>query len=257
MCTILIAHQACEEYPLLVLANRDEFYRRPTAPAAEWADMPSLIAGRDLASGGTWFGARNQRWASITNVREGGKKKPEHRHQKSRGWLVLDYLQSNLGPEDYLKKIHLIEVEFAGYNLLLGDGLSLWYMSNRIKAPVHLQPGIFGLSNHLLDTPWPKVVRGKQELSDLISSTGFDHHRAFSILADTTLAEDKDLPDTGVPYKWEKLLSATFIKSPDYGTRCSTFLSIDKDRHYRFVERRYVNGPESWEESEFTWTASL
>ena len=255
MCTILIAHQVSEQQPLLVLANRDEFYSRPTAAAAEWQDMPSLIAGRDLLSGGTWFGARNRRWASITNVREGIRNENEPKHQKSRGWLVLDYLQSSLSPERYLQKIEDIEDEFAGYNLLLGDGLELWYMSNRIHKPVHLEPGIYGLSNHLLDTLWPKVTRGKQELASLIETPGVDHNRAFSILADTTLAEDDELPDTGVPYSWEKVLSATFIKTPEYGTRCSTLLSFDKDRRYRFIERRYLDGPETWEESDFSWTA--
>lgn len=255
MCTILIAHQVSKQHPLLVLANRDEFYSRPTTAAAEWQDMPSLIAGRDLQSGGTWFGARNQRWASITNVREGSRDKDEPRHHKSRGWLVLDYLQSNLEPETFLQKIDSIEEEFAGYNLLLGDGLQLWYMSNRINEPVHLKPGIYGLSNHLLDTPWPKVTRGKEELASLIEAPDLDYNRAFSILADTTLAEDDELPDTGVPYRWEKVLSATFIKTPDYGTRCSTLLSFDKDRHYRFIERRYNDGPGSWEESQFSWSA--
>lgn len=255
MCTILIAHQVSQEQPLLVLANRDEFYSRPTAEAAEWHDMPELFAGRDLLSGGTWFGARNRRWASITNVREGLRDKDEPRHQKSRGWLVLDYLQSNLSPEAYLQKIASTEEVFAGYNLLLGDGLELWYVSNRIDEPVHLKPGIYGLSNHLLDTPWPKVTRGKKELTSLIQAPVFDHNRAFSILTDTTLADDAELPDSGVPYKWEKILSATFIKTHDYGTRCSTLLSFDKDRHYRFIERRYQNGPDSWEESKFSWTA--
>lgn len=255
MCTILIAHQVMEQHPLLILANRDEFYERPTAAAAEWEEMPGLIAGRDLASGGSWFGARNQRWASVTNVREGKRKPGGHSHRRSRGWLVLDYLQGNLAPEEYLHEVDAIEEDYAGYNLLLGDGLELWYMSNRIKVPVHLQPGIYGLSNHLLDTPWPKVERGKKELAKLVEKPTLDHNQALTVLADTSLAEDKDLPDTGIPLKWEKALSATFIKTPAYGTRCSTFLSLDKNRHYQFVERRYLDGPQDWQESEFSWTA--
>lgn len=253
MCTILIAHQVAEQTPLLVLANRDEFYARPTAAMAEWPEMPGLIAGRDLASGGTWFGARDERWASITNVREGRKNPAEHAHQRSRGWLVLDYLQSDLHPADYLARISASTEQYAGYNLLLGDGLSLWYASNRSAEPIHLPPGIYGLSNGLLDSPWPKVLRGKQELKELMQNPGFADREAFSLLTNTSLAGDDELPDTGVPYAWEKLLSATFIMSRDYGTRCSTLLRIDKQRHYRIVERRYQEGPEQWQQSEFTW----
>lgn len=251
MCTILFAHQIYAQRPLLVLANRDEFYSRPTGPAAEWPEMPGMIAGRDLASGGTWFGARDTRWASVTNVREG--KRTQDNHHKSRGWLVLDYLQGRLHPCDYLQQIKATEDIFAGYNLLLGDGHELWYASNRRAEPKHLEPGLYGLSNALLDTPWPKVVRGKAALEGLVSSTSFDREAAFALLADTTLAPDADLPDTGVPYEWEKALSATFISTPDYGTRCSTLLTRDGNNSYHFVERRYLNGPSQWEEGEFSW----
>ena len=139
-----------------------------------------MIAGRDLVSGGTWFGARNRRWASVTNVREGGKEKQHH--HKSRGWLVLDYLQGNLSPVEFLKYIEETQEIFAGYNLLLGDGQELWYASNRTPEPQHLSPGIYGLSNALLDTPWPKVVRGKKGLDQLIKSSDFDHDAAFALL---------------------------------------------------------------------------
>lgn len=253
MCTILFAHQVYEQRPLLVLANRDEFYSRPTGAAAEWPEMPKLIAGRDLASGGTWFGARNARWASITNVREGTKK--QDHHHKSRGWLVLDYLQGGLHPRDYLQQIKASEDLFAGYNLLLGDGQELWHASNRTAEPQHLEPGIYGLSNSLLDTPWPKVVRGKAALEALVRSADFDREAAFALLSDMTLAPDAELPDTGVPYAWEKALSAIFINTPDYGTRCSTLLTCDGDNNYHFVERRYLDGPFHWEESDFSWKA--
>ena len=254
MCTILIAHQVSEQFPLLVLANRDEFYNRPTAAVAEWPEMPGLFAGRDLSSGGTWFGARNQRWASVTNVREGVRNQGDHKHHKSRGWLVLDYLQSDLSPQEYLQKISSDVDSYAGYNLLLGDGLTLWYASNRIKEPVHLIPGIYGLSNHLLDTPWPKVIKGKKALEEKISQISQEEDAAFAILNDQTLAEDDKLPDTGIPYEWEKALSAIFISLPEYGTRCSTFLTINRKRQYRLVERRYNKSPQAWDQSEFNWS---
>lgn len=251
MCTILIAHQIIAHRPLLVLANRDEFYNRPTGKAEEWPEMPGMFAGRDLASGGTWFGARNERWASITNIREG--KKDLDSHHKSRGWLVLDYLQGNLHPKAFLEKINSGVELFAGYNLLLGDGQELWYASNRIAAPVHLEPGIYGLSNAFLETPWPKVVQGKTALEKLITSEELDHNTAFSLLADTTLAEDKALPQTGVPYEWEKALSAIFVRMANYGTRCSTLLTRTSDNSYHLVERSYLDGPSQWEEKEFFW----
>ncbi len=254
MCTILIAHQVSSERPLLVLANRDEFYDRPTAAMAEWQEMPSMFAGRDLASGGTWFGARHQRWASITNVREGVRDSRNQKHQKSRGWLVADYLQGNLSPSAYLQEIAPQKDDFAGYNLLLGDGASLWYASNRITEPIHLEPGIYGLSNHLLDTPWPKVKKGKAALVELIKHGQLNNDAAFAILTDTTLAADADLPDTGIPYAWEKALSAIFISMPEYGTRCSTLLTFNGDRQYHLAERRYHNSPDHWDESEFCWS---
>lgn len=255
MCTILIAHQMSEQRPLLVLANRDEFYSRPTAAMAEWHQMPGLIAGRDLASGGTWFGARKKRWASVTNIREGARDKNDHGHQKSRGWLVLDYLQSELSAGEYLHEISVHRDAFAGYNLLLGEANDLWYASNRTEQPICLKPGVYGLSNHLLDTPWPKVRKGKKALEKIIQQGPIDDKKAFAILTDTSLAEDEELPDTGVPYEWEKALSATFIKMPGYGTRCSTLLTIDQKRTHRLIERRYYKTPQQWEETEFAWTA--
>ena len=161
MCLILIAHQMTEQMPLLVLANRDEFYARPTAAAARWNETPGMIAGRDLVSGGTWFGVRNGRWATVTNIREGVRDKDNH-SSKSRGWLVRDYLLGILSPADFLASIKVTSEDFAGYNLLLGDGRELWYSSNRQAASRCLEPGVYGLSNHLLDTPWPKVVRALQ-----------------------------------------------------------------------------------------------
>ena len=256
MCLILIAHQLTEQMPLLVLANRDEFYNRPTAAAESWEECPEMFAGRDLVSGGSWFGARGARWASVTNVREGARDKAKHSSQ-SRGWLVRDYLQGDLSPDNFFASIEATADDFAGFNLLLGDGNETWYSSNREASARHLEPGIYGLSNHLLDTPWPKVVRAKKGFSKLLSKSNFNHEEAFALLADTTRASDTELPETGVPLEWERALSAIFITMPEYGTRCSTLLMTKADGRRQFVERRFTDGPQPWETSEFSWTVEV
>jgi len=252
MCLILIAHHFTEQTPLLVLANRDEYYDRPAAAAAPWDECRGLIAGRDLASGGSWFGARGLRWASVTNVRQGIQHSPSHR---SRGWLVRDYLLSKDHPQEFLAKVAGQTAEYAGFNLLLGHDEELWYCSNRGPAAQRLEPGVYGLSNHLIDTPWPKVERGKKALHALISSPQIDLNQGFAILADTTLAADANLPDTGVSLEWERTLSAAFISDRNYGTRCSTLLRRTVDGSHSLVERRFDGSPDAWKESTFSWTA--
>jgi uncharacterized protein with NRDE domain len=250
MCLILIAHQTSAQRPLLVLSNRDEFYARPTSAAGPWDECPEIIAGRDLVSGGTWFGARGTRWASVTNIREGLKHSHSHR---SRGWLVRDYLLGNQAPRDFLTDLAEDSGEYAGFNLLLGNQDQLWYGNNRGISGYQLQPGIYGLSNHQLDTPWPKVLRGKQGLADLLIRPRLDHDRAFAILADTTRAPDAQLPETGVPLDWERSLSAAFIVRDNYGTRSSTLFAIEDDGQHHFIERRFERTPELWQQTEFAW----
>lgn len=251
MCLILLAHRPEAPIPLLVLANRDEFYNRPSEAADYWQESPSMIAGRDLVSGGAWFGVNNQRWATVTNIREGLRK--EEPHRRSRGWLVRDYLLEALSPADYLTSIEATKQEYAGFNLLLGDGNELWYTTNRGTGSKRLGPGIYGLSNHLLDTPWPKVVRGKQALDSMLKRPFFGDDDAFALLADTTRAADSELPDTAIPLEWERALSAIFIATPSYGTRCSTLLMTAADYRQKFVERRYNKTPQKWQQSEFSW----
>jgi len=223
-------------------------------PAAEiWQESPGLIAGRDLISGGTWFGARNSRWATVTNIREGVKNETR-RSSKSRGWLVRDYLQGDIPPADFFPRIEDAE-DFAGFNLLLGDANELWYTSSRERAARLLPPGVYGLSNHLLDTPWPKVERGKEGLKQLLGTPELDTERAFALLAGTAVAADADLPDTGIPHEWERALSAIFITTPSYGTRCSTLLQTERGGCGRLIERRFENDPRRWQESAFSWTA--
>lgn len=250
MCLILIAHRPTEEIPLLVLANRDEFYARPTAAAGPWAECQELIAGRDLVSGGSWFGARGERWASVTNIREGHRSSHSTR---SRGWLVRDYLLGQESPGEFLAGRIDHAQEYAGYNLLLGDGAELWYSNNRTVSTQRLTPGLYGLSNHFLDSPWPKVVRAKQVLSRLLDEPCFDRDKAFALLADTTRAADEDLPDTGISLDWERALSSAFIHRNEYGTRCSTLLERNADGRSRFVERRFAGAPDHWAQSEFSW----
>jgi uncharacterized protein with NRDE domain len=253
MCLILIAHQIDPERPLLVLANRDEFYDRPSAAAALWEDVPGLVAGRDLVSDGSWFGARGERWATVTNVREGRRNEQDRHSSRSRGWLVRDFLTSTQSPHDFIAAAEEHFGEFAGFNLLLGDAGELYYASNRLRQPVSLQPGLYGLSNHLLDTPWPKVVRGKVGLKRLLQDDALDETRAFELLADTTLVDDAELPETGVPLAWERGLSAIFVRLPRYGTRSSTLLTRGADSRCLLVERRFDRDPGRWQESRFAW----
>lgn len=254
MCLILIAHRQSVEMPLLVLANRDEFYSRPTAAASRWPEAPGMVAGRDLVSGGTWFGARNGRWAAVTNVREGVRDRTREPSSKSRGWLVRDYLQGEQPPQTFLHELIGTASDFAGFNLLLGAGDDLWYSSNRGPAAQRLEPGVYGLSNHVLDTPWPKVVRGKRALNGLLGGVPrIDHDLAFAILADTVRAADSELPKTGIPLHWEQGLSAIFVAMPTYGTRSAALLERSALGATRLFERRFAGGPETWVEDAFQW----
>ncbi len=250
MCLILIAHRPGEQIPLLVVANRDEFYSRPTAAAGPWEECPDLIGGRDLVSGGSWFGARGVRWASVTNIREGIRHSHSHR---SRGWLVRDYLLGNTPPQEFMAAIAGKTSEYAGFNLLLGDGEELWYGNNRGLSGRLLEPGVYGLSNHLLDTPWPKVVRAKQALTEALAQPRFDQDQAFAIMAETAIAPDSALPETGIPLEWERALSAAFIVKDNYGTRCTTFFQRSNAGQHLLIERRFKGSPRTWDQGAFTW----
>lgn len=241
MCLALLAYHTHPRYRLILAANRDEFYRRPTAAAAFWEDDPNVLAGRDLEKGGTWLGVtRTGRVALVTNYREGGTSRADAR---SRGLLVSNYLQSSERPVEYVEKLKPDEREYNGYNLVAGNCDELYYHSNRSRDIRRLREGVYGLSNHLLDTPWPKVRRSKETLFGLLDQDG----RAlidglFDMLADHSRPEDGQLPDTGIGIQWERLLSAAFIASPDYGTRSSTIVLIDKTGRGAFIERSFGPG---------------
>jgi uncharacterized protein with NRDE domain len=221
MCLILVAWQAHPGYPLLVAANRDEFYARRTASADFWPESPQVLAGRDLEAGGTWLGITRQgRFAALTNYRDPSSHKPQ---APSRGKLVADFLRGKDSIDAYLDTLDA--TAYNGFNLLLGDGKQLIAFSNITMQRHELAPGVYGLSNALLDTPWPKVGAGKTALETALTALP-DETALFRLLRDDTLHPDAALPATGVSLAWERLLSAAFIRSPDYGTRCSTVIKV-------------------------------
>lgn len=216
MCLIVVGWRVHPDYPLVVAANRDEFYPRPTMAAAHWPDAPQVIGGIDLEAGGTWLGiTETGRFAAVTNVREPNMAKGAC----SRGALTRDFLLSDLSAADYVQQID--GQLYSGFNLLLSDGESLVYGSNRDGQARTLPPGIYGLSNHLLDSPWPKLLQAKQRFSAALQHLPTEA-AFFELLADQTIVADAILPQTGVPLEWERLLSAVFVKSENYGTRAST-----------------------------------
>jgi uncharacterized protein with NRDE domain len=242
MCLIVLALDAHPRHRLVVAANRDEFYARPTAPAAWWSDAPHVLAGRDLQEGGTWMGVtRAGRFAAITNYRETA---PPHADAPSRGALVADFLRGAMEARAYAGAVAARGAAYNGFNLLVGDGGGVFYVSNRAEGVRLLDPGVYGLSNALLDTPWPKVLRAKAAMQSALSSAEADGWESglWEMLGDRVIAADDHRPDTGVGADRERLLSAPFIASDVYGTRASTVLTIGRDGEVTFVERSGAPG---------------
>lgn len=239
MCLILVAWRVHPVYPLVVAANRDEFFARPTAPAAFWKHSPQILAGRDLEAGGTWMGVtRNGRFAALTNFRDPAQNRSG---APSRGALVAEFLTGSETPRACLERIAMRDSEYNGYNLLAGDGENLWWSSNMGDSPRQLEPGVYGISNHLLDTPWPKVGAGKTALVQALDRLP-DDRALFALLRDDGIHPDERLPQTGISLDWERLLSSAFVKSPDYGTRSSTVLCIGNDGWISFDEQTWLPG---------------
>ena len=237
MCLILFAIDRHPRYRLVLAANRDEFLDRPTRPAAPWPDAGGMVAGKDLKAGGAWFGvAPGGRWAALSNYRAPDAEKPG---APSRGMLVRDFLAVPVRPADYLEGLRDRAGEFSGFNLLVGDAREVRWFSHAAGEERVLTPGLYGLSNHLLDTPWPKVERGKAWLATLLQQDAIDPNEVFDGLRDETPAPDEHLPDTGVGLEWERRLSPMFIRTPRYGTRCSSLILIDRDGNTTFYERTY------------------
>ena len=235
MCLALIAFAAHPRYQMIIAANRDEFHARPAAPAAWWAD--GFLAGRDLKAGGTWLGIdRRGRVALLTNVRDPSRQDPG---APSRGAFVPRILASDAPPSESLPALVRNAVGYNGYNLIAGDAEGLLWGSNRAESPVGLGPGIHGVSNALLDTPWPKVERTKNAFRQWCTAGAVDLGVIFALLHDTERAPDAMLPATGVTLERERMLSSPFIVSADYGTRCSTVVTVERDGAAHFIERSF------------------
>jgi uncharacterized protein with NRDE domain len=229
MCLLIFAHRTDPQLPLVLAANRDEFHARPTAASRFWPDKPDLLAGRDLEQGGTWMGVtRSGRFAAITNYRDPARTAPAPR---SRGELPLAYLSGEMAPDDFLRALQPDAGAYAGFNLLVGSARSLWYFTNSAGpegyTPRQLAPGIYGLSNAQLDTPWPKVETGKRHLRDLLQRQPLSHDALLSVVSDRGLADAETLQQQGMGSDMDRLLSAQFITTARYGTRSSTSLWID------------------------------
>jgi uncharacterized protein with NRDE domain len=235
MCLALFALDAHPLFALVVAANRDEYHARPAAPAAWWD--AGWLAGRDIKAGGTWFGVtREARWAFVTNVREPARHDP---NAPSRGALVPAVLADPAPPSGSVARVVACARACNGFNLVAGTVREACWGSNRADATRALAPGIHGLSNAALDTPWPKVARTKAALRAWCARADLDLDPLFAMLGDTTGAPDHELPATGIPLDRERLLAAPFIVSETYGTRCSTVLTIDRDGAAYFVERSF------------------
>jgi len=238
MCLIVFAWQVIPGLPLLAAGNRDELHARPAAPAGWWDTHPQIYAGRDLLAGGTWMGVtRDGKFAAITNVRAPSEMRAD---APSRGALVADYLGGSMTPAEYIASIAPEAAAYNGFNLLIGDTQELRWFSNRAGEDTRngqpLAPGIYGVSNALLDTPWPKVVRAKAQFSSLLCQCA-PEETYFDMLSDTTTASDCRLPDTGVGLEKERLLSPICIVSPDYGTRISTLVKLPADGRATLTEK--------------------
>jgi uncharacterized protein with NRDE domain len=250
VCLILVGWQVHPDYPLLLAANRDEFLSRPTAAAAFWSDHPDILAGRDLQAGGTWLGVtRSGRIAALTNYRDG---RSERAGTSSRGELVADFLGSRSTPADFIADLNRDPRNFNGFNLLVGDGRELCCYSN-VNGELHrLAPGIYGLSNHFLDTPWPKVTAGKSALATAMSALPGESS-LFALLANDATHPDRLLPSTGISADWERLLSAAFVRGPGYGTRSSTVLAMDRRGRATFTEKTWNRGVDAVNEVRFAF----
>lgn len=235
MCLIVFSWRADPAYRLLLAANRDELHKRPTQDAHWWPDRKNLLAGRDLQAGGTWLAiAKNGRFATVTNYRE---QRPSSSYPASRGALVIDFVTSAQTPIDFANGVN--GERYAGFNLLVSDGDTLVYFSNRGDPPRTLEPGIYGLANASLDTPWPKLLRSRERLASLIEQGRANDTELMRILADRQPADVSDIDAGDLPFALARAVSAPFIVSDSYGTRCSTVVSWRETGEVRFTERRF------------------
>ncbi len=238
MCLLSFAINAHPRYRLVLAANRDENFIRPTATAGYWDDAPHILAGRDLEAGGTWLGVtRSGRLAALTNYYGPDEYAPD---KLSRGWLITDFLNGGLSPGRYFEHLRQTGERYNGFGLVFGDSTDLHYYTNRGQSTNSLSAGVHGLSNHLLDTNWPKVINIKSGLQRIVESTGVIYQEElFSLLSDRTLYPDHVLPDTGVGIERERSLSSIFVSRAEFGTRSSTVILIGYDNRITFLERNF------------------
>lgn len=255
MCLILVAWRVHPDFPLIVAANRDEYFNRPTAAAAFWSDG-SILAGKDLQAGGAWMGmSRSGRFAALTNYRDPGR---FHDGLASRGQLVAEYLAADSGPKPHawLEAVQSKARDYNPFNLMVADANSLVCFSSTTGEILDLQPGVHGLSNHLLNTPWPKVTDAKSSLAAALQSLP-DDAPLFKLLRDDTIHPDAALPRTGVSLEWERLLSAAFVKAPGYGTRSSTVMKVSRGGTALFDEQTWLVDGKPGNRSRFRFRLSV
>jgi len=238
MCLIIFSFKESEEKPLVVCANRDEFYSRQTTSLDIWTDKPDIIAGRDLKAGGTWMGINKKtgKFAAITNYRD---LKLVKENVKSRGDIVSNFLENGSLLSEFIETLKKEKDQYNGYNLIFGNKDSLFYYSNINDNLKEIEPGLHGVSNHFLDTPWPKLVKAKQIFKKNFYSNNLKN-KCFNLLSDKEFFPEKDLPETGMGLEWEKLLSPIFIKSDIYGTRSSSFIAFHENGNIDISEKAYI-----------------
>ncbi|WP_342469446.1 NRDE family protein [Ureibacillus sp. FSL K6-3587] len=248
MCLIHFQYGEHPIFQLIVVANRDEIYDRPAEPAHFWEDEPEILAGRDLLEMGTWLGiSKNGRFAALTNFRDPSLPK----RPRSRGEIVRNFLKESVHPSEFIDELAKMKDCYGGFNVIVGDQNRLMHYNNIFDEKNEIFPGVHSVSNHTLNTPWPKVVKGKKRLVEYLKNNPgqVDIDELFEIVMDREIAPDEELPDTGVGLEMERNLSPAFIQLPHYGTRCSTVLLIDREGNVTFVERTFNSGHFKFEKS--------
>lgn len=246
MCLIVFGYKAHSTYDLIFAANRDELHKRPAEGARFWNDYPDILAGKDVKAGGTWMGInKSGQFSAITNYRDPSSQKAD---APSRGHLVLDYLKTKKSPGVFLDEVDHRAEEYNGFSMLAGNLQELIFYSNRQREKITVEPGIHGLSNHLLNTPWPKVERARRLLGDIMDAPEVSEDAIFSLLGDEERPSAEELPDTGLSRELEEKVSPVFIRDHEYGTRSSTVLLIDRNKEAVFTEKRYRAGTKQVEE---------
>ena len=249
MCLVVFAYKYHPRYKLIFAANRDEFYNRPTMQANFWKENSALLAGKDLQAGGTWLGiTKDGRFAAITNFRD---MKNIKENSPSRGFLTLNFLIGNETIENYYNNLKLSLRDFNGFNLIAGDIDNLHYFSNISSRLEEIPPGIHGLSNALLNTPWPKINQSKEALVQIVQKDKFQIQDLLELLSDGNVGKDEELPDTGIGLDWERVLSSIFIRSDNYGTRSSTVILVDNENNVQFTERTFSGNSMTFKDKVF------